>query len=66
MISIQTAMGVAKEFRLKNDEALLIIKEVASSVKQWRQVAAKFGLSTQECDRMSSAFVYEESDKIVI
>lgn len=57
--SLETAMLVAKEFRLKKDEALLIIKEVASSVKQWRQVAAKFGLSKQECDRMSSAFVYE-------
>lgn len=62
--SLKTAMRVAKEFRLKKDEALLIIKEVASSVKQWRQVAAKFGLSKQECDRMSSAFVYEESDEI--
>lgn len=57
--SLETAMRVAKEFRLKKDEALLIIKEVASSVKQWRQVAEKFGLSKQECDRMSSAFVYE-------
>ena len=60
--SLETAMRVAKEFRLKKEEALLIIKEVVSSVKQWRQVASKFGLSKQECDRMSSAFVYEESD----
>jgi serine/threonine-protein kinase HipA len=58
--SLKTAMRV----RLKKDEALLIIKEVASSVKQWRQVAAKFGLSKQEYDRMLSAFVYEESDEI--
>lgn len=58
--SLETAMWVAKEFCLKKkEEALLIIKEVASSVKHWRQVAAKFGLSKQECDRMSSAFVYE-------
>jgi hypothetical protein len=57
-------MRVAKEFRLKKNEALLIIKEVASSVKQWRKVAAKFGLSKLECDRMSSAFVYEETDEI--
>jgi serine/threonine-protein kinase HipA len=62
--SLDTAMRVAKEFRLKKEEALLIIKEVASSVKQWRQVAAKFGLSKQECDRMSSAFVYEKSNEI--
>lgn len=40
------------------------MKEVSSSVKQWREVASKFGLSKQECDRMSSAFVYEESDEI--
>lgn len=57
--SLETAMRVAKEFRLKKDEALFIIKEVTSSVKQWRQVAARFGLSKQECDRMSSAFIYE-------
>ncbi|MEO0347795.1 MAG: type II toxin-antitoxin system HipA family toxin [Pseudomonadota bacterium] len=56
--SLKTAMRVAKEFRLEQDTALLIIKEVASSVKQWRQVATKFGLSKQDCDRMSSAFVY--------
>ncbi len=62
--SLETAMRVAKEFRLKKDEASNIIKEVASSVKQWRQVATKFGLSKQECDRMSSAFAYEESDDI--
>ena len=57
--SLETAMRVAKEFRLKKDETLLIIKEVASSVTQWRQLAIKFGLSKQECDRMSSAFVCE-------
>lgn len=55
--SLDTAMRVAKEFRLKKEEALLVIKEVASSVKQWRKVALTFGLSKQECDRMSSAFV---------
>jgi hypothetical protein len=47
-----------KESASFEDEAFLIIKEVASSVKQWRTVAAKLGLSKQECDRMSSAFVY--------
>ena len=34
--SLETAMRVAIEFRLKKKEALLLIKEVASSVKQWR------------------------------
>lgn len=61
--SLETVMSVAKEFRLNKEDALLIIKEVASSVKQWRLVASKFGLSKKECDRMSSAFVYEESER---
>ncbi len=58
--SLETAMEVAKDFRLSKDEALGIIKEVRSSVKQWRQVASTLGLSKSECDRMSSAF--ESSD----
>jgi serine/threonine-protein kinase HipA len=59
--SLETAMNVAQDFRVKKEEALLIVKEVASAVKQWRFIASEFGLSKQECDRMSSAFVYEES-----
>lgn len=54
--SLETAMRVAKDFRLKKEEALSIVKEVASAVKQWRFVASAFGLSKRECDRMSSAF----------
>ena len=53
-------MRVAKDFRLKKEEALSIIKEVASAVKQWRFVASAFGLSRRECDNMASAFVVEE------
>ena len=59
--SLETAMRVAKDFRLKKEEALSIIKEVALAVKQWRSVASEFGLSKRECDRMSSAFVWEEN-----
>lgn len=58
--SLETAMRVAKDFRLKKEEALSIIKEVALAVKQWRSVASDFGLSKRECDRMDSAFVWEE------
>lgn len=59
--SLETAMRVAKDFRLKKEEALSIIKEVALAVKQWRSVASEFGLSKRECDRMFSAFVWEEN-----
>ncbi len=59
--SLETAMRVAKDFRLQKEEALAIVKEVASSVKQWRSVASEFGLSRQELDRMSSAFVWDKN-----
>jgi serine/threonine-protein kinase HipA len=59
--SLETALSVIKEFRLKKDDALQIIKEVRSAVMQWREVASGFGLSKRECDVMSSAFVYEVS-----
>lgn len=58
--SLETAMGVAKEFRLQKKETLSILKEVVLAVEQWRSVASAFGLSKRECDRMSSAFVYEK------
>ena len=58
--SLETAMSVAKDFRLQKAQALNIIKEVSSAVKQWRQVAYEFDLSKRECDQMSSAFQYEE------
>ena len=57
--SLETALSVIKEFRLKKDDALQIIKDVRSAVMQWREVAFGFGLSKRECDIMSSAFVYE-------
>ena len=59
--SLETALSVIKEFRLKKEDALQIIKEVRSAVMQWREVASGFGLSKRECDAMSSAFVYEAS-----
>jgi serine/threonine-protein kinase HipA len=56
--SLEIAMAVAKEFRLSQDQAHQIIKEVRSSVLQWRDVALKLGLQKRECDRMASAFDY--------
>lgn len=54
--SLELAMAVAKDFRLSKDQAGQIIKEVGSSVSQWREVALKLGLQKRECDRMDSAF----------
>jgi len=59
--SIATALSVIHNFHLTKEEALQILNEVSSSVKQWRNVAANFGLSKEECDKIASAFVYEEN-----
>lgn len=59
--SLETALSVAKEFRLKKEVALTIIKEVSLAVRQWREVATGLSLSKRECDEMSSAFVCKES-----
>lgn len=57
--SLKTALSVVKDFRLKQGDALSVIDQVRTAVKQWREVASGFGLSKRECDRMSSAFVCE-------
>jgi serine/threonine-protein kinase HipA len=57
--SLELAMSVIKEFRINKNRAMQISKEVAAAVKQWRKVAAKFGLSKVECDFMKSAFEWE-------
>lgn len=56
---IENALRIAKDFRLNQEEANSIIKEVALSVSKWREIASEFGLSKRECDRMASAFAYE-------
>lgn len=55
--SLEIALSVAKEFKIEQQQALQIIQEVNLAVKRWREVAAAFGLSKQECDKMASAFL---------
>ena len=56
--SLETAMSVARDFRLSKTRAREIIEEVRAAVAQWRQVAARLGLSKLACDKMASAFQY--------
>ena len=62
--SLETAMTVAKDFRLSKNVAHEIIKEVGNTVKQWRNVASEIGLSKRECDRMASAFENDEETTV--
>lgn len=57
---LTTAIAVAQDFRLSNKQAHAIIQEVDSSVKQWQNIALKLVLSKRECDRMESAFEYDQ------
>ena len=61
--SLDTALSVIEELRIPLQEAKSIIREVASSIKNWRQTAKKFKLSDKEIDYMSSAFEHEELEK---
>ncbi len=61
--SIDLALSVIDDFRIKQARALEIIQEVAIAVSQWRSVATQFGLIKREIDRMASAFEHEELKK---
>jgi|TARA_B100000989_G_C19528980_1_gene468554 serine/threonine-protein kinase HipA len=61
--SIDLALSVIDDFRLKKPRAFEIIKEVALAVREWRTVATQFGLSKKELDRMASAFEHKDLKK---
>lgn len=61
--SLDTALAVAKEFRLDKTRAHAIAGEVAAAVKTWRDVAKRLGLNAKEMDFMASAFEHEDLKK---
>lgn len=61
--SIDLALSVIDDFRIKKTRAQEIIKEVAQAVNEWRIVATQFGLSQKELDRMASAFEHNDLNK---
>jgi len=61
--SIDLALSVVDDFRIKKTRALEIVKEVALVVNKWRAVAVQFGLSKKEIDRMAFSFEHEDLKK---
>jgi serine/threonine-protein kinase HipA len=61
--SIDLALSVIDDFRIKKTRAHEIIKEVGLAVREWRAVATHLGLSKKELDRMASAFEHEDLEK---
>ncbi|MBX3289984.1 MAG: type II toxin-antitoxin system HipA family toxin [Acidobacteria bacterium] len=60
--SLDLALSVIQEFRLSLDDGKAIIKEVASAVSQWQELAQENGLSRREIERMASAFQHGDAN----
>ncbi|MCB9246984.1 MAG: HipA domain-containing protein [Flavobacteriales bacterium] len=59
-LDFHLVMEVAKFFRLNEGRANRILKEVTNTVKHWRSVAKKWGISNSECELKSRAFRFSE------
>jgi serine/threonine-protein kinase HipA len=59
-LDLNLAIEVSPYFRLKTKRALEIIEEVKASVRNWRTVARKYGISNLECELKSNAFLKAE------
>jgi serine/threonine-protein kinase HipA len=61
--SLDLAFQAAEHFGIKPERAQVIASEVGAAVKHWRKTAMALGLSSNEIDRMASAFEHEELKK---
>jgi serine/threonine-protein kinase HipA len=61
--SLDLALSVAKDFRLDQTQAKIIIKEVAAATRTWREAAQSLGATKREIERMASAFDHEDAAK---
>jgi serine/threonine-protein kinase HipA len=59
---IQTLMGVAEYFRLDEDEARMVLADVANATAQWETAARKAGLDRSALARMAPAFEHAQAD----
>ena len=55
--SLETALSVIAEFRLRKEKAMAILNDVRRAVSDWQKAARALGISRREIDRMASAFV---------
>jgi serine/threonine-protein kinase HipA len=55
-LDLDLAMEIAGYFRLSDEKAAHLIKEISTAVKDWRKIAANYKISNAEQKRMSAAF----------
>ena len=58
--SLALALEVAGYFDLEDDKAREIAAQVGKAVSNWRDEAARHGLTKPEIDRMTSAFEHQD------
>jgi serine/threonine-protein kinase HipA len=58
--SLDTAMAITPMFGIAEPEARTIAAEVGRAVGEWRDAAARVGITPDEIDRMASAFDHED------
>jgi serine/threonine-protein kinase HipA len=56
-LSLDLALEVAEYFRLDNDKANKIIKQIKKAVASWKNLAVKYRITNAEQDRMAQAFL---------
>jgi serine/threonine-protein kinase HipA len=59
-LNLDLAREVAPFFRLTDNSATTIIKNVKNAVSKWKQIATKYSISKEEQLKMSSAFRYND------
>ncbi len=55
-LNLDLAINVCEFFRLSNERAIEIVNEVKASVKNWKKIATKYGISRGEQELKSLAF----------
>ncbi|MCL2834375.1 MAG: type II toxin-antitoxin system HipA family toxin [Treponema sp.] len=54
--SIETALSVTDEFKLKKEKAKTILEDIRRSVNGWKITARSLGINPDEMERMANAF----------
>lgn len=60
--NIDLLLAVAGYFRLTEQEASTVLRQVADATSNWRTVARQFGLDDAAIDRMAPAFEHEQAN----
>lgn len=63
--SLSLALSVASEYGVDQNQAKKIIKEVGYAVKDWKETARYFQISSSEIERMASAFDHKDLDQAI-